>query len=178
MIWAAVLIVLLVGYVFFYNQLVKLEALVGEALNNLNLHLERRRDLTPLLVEIVKNGDNRIKLAAETAELHRQLVNISDFERQQSLENKLENTLRQLLAAAENESTLKNDARFWQLRQDLAAVETELQQACRDYNAAVRDYNVALHTVPSCWIAKTMKAVEKKFFETELRSHPDNAPLH
>ena len=157
MIWAAVLIVLLVGYVFFYNQLVKLEALVGEALNNLNLHLERRRDLTPLLVEIVKNGD---------------------FEQQQSLENKLENTLRQLLAATENESTLKNDARFWQLRQDLAAVETELQQACRDYNAAVRDYNVALHTVPSCWIAKTMKAVEKKFFETELRSHPDNAPLH
>ena len=47
MIWAAVLIVLLVGLRLFYNQLVKLEALVGEALNNLNLHLERRRDLAP-----------------------------------------------------------------------------------------------------------------------------------
>ncbi len=177
MIWAAVLIVLLVGYVFFYNQLVKLEALVDEALNTLNLHLERRRDLTPLLVETVKNGGNQIKLAEETAELHRQLVNITNFEQQQNLESKLENTLRQLLAAAETETTLKNDARFWQLRQDLAAVETELQQACRDYNAAVRDYNVALHTAPSCWIAKTMKTAEKLFFETEPRSHPDNASL-
>ena len=41
-----------------------------------------------------------------------------------------------------------------------------MQNARRRYNAAVRDYNVALHTVPTCWIAKSIKAEEKIFFKT------------
>ena len=41
-----------------------------------------------------------------------------------------------------------------------------MQNARRHYNAAVRDYNVALHTVPTCWIAKSIKAEEKIFFKT------------
>lgn len=54
------------------------------------------------------------------------------------------------------------------LKQKFAEAEEELQNARRRYNAAVRDYNVALHTVPTCWIAKSIKA-EEKYFQNRRR---------
>lgn len=90
----------------------------------------------------------------------------TDIKQRQNAENELGNAVRLFFAETENEENASEDPQFLLLKQKFAEAEKELQNARRRYNAAVRDYNVALHTVPTCWIAKSIKAEEKIFFKT------------
>jgi LemA protein len=90
----------------------------------------------------------------------------TDIKQRQNAENELGNAVRLFFAETENEENASEDPQFLLLKQKFAEAEEELQNARRRYNAAVRDYNVALHTVPTCWIAKSIKAEEKIFFKT------------
>lgn len=164
MVWASVFIVLLVGCVFFYNQLAKLDALADEAWKEALIRFERRYGLVASLADTAA-GQNR-----QTEELRDRAcrcVKIDmDIKQRQNAENELGNAIRLFFAETENEEKAAADPQFSRLKQKFAEAEEELQNARRRYNAAVRDYNVALHTVPTCWIAKSIKAEEKIFFKT------------
>ena len=130
MVWASVFIVLLVGCVFFYNQLAKLDALADEAWKEALNRFERRYGLLASLADTAAGKTQRTEELCSRAR------------------------------------RCAEDPQFLLLKQKFAEAEKELQNARRRYNAAVRDYNVALHTVPTCWIAKSIKAEEKIFFKT------------
>ncbi len=158
MIWASILIVVLVSCVFFYNQLAKLDSLAATAWQDLFIHFERRAELINQL------PDEHFRKSID--ELCRQARQQSAVKERQFAENKLGNELKRYWQDAENDGRLKNNLELRQLKQKFAAAEEDLQNARRHYNAAVRDYNVALHTVPTCWIAHSTKAEEKIFFKT------------
>ena len=87
-----------------------------------------------------------------------------DVRRRQEYEIALSDKMQTLLTRAEKQ--LADDGAFRQLQKDWATAEDDLQNTRRRYNAAVRDYNVALHTFPSCFVGKSIKAKEKIFFKT------------
>ena len=156
---AAVFIVLLIGYVFFYNQLVRLDALVSRSQNKLNNCFLRRRELAE---RISRHLETQALQAADI--LPTVTENITDdILRHQEYEIALSGKIRDLFARTEQQ--LADDETFRQLHKEWAAAEDDLQNIRRRYNAAVRDYNVALHTFPSCFVGKSIKAKEKIFFK-------------
>ena len=164
MVWASVFIVLLVGCVFFYNQLAKLDALADEAWKEALNRFERRYGLLASLADTAAGKTQRTEELCSRA---RRCAEIdTDIKQRQNAENELGNAVRLFFAETENEENASEDPQFLLLKQKFAEAEEELQTARRRYNAAVRDYNVALHTVPTCWIAKSIKAEEKIFFKT------------
>lgn len=163
---AAGLIVILISYVFFYNQLIKLDALTKEAWSSIDVQLKRRHDLIPNLVETVQGYTTYEKnLLEEIIALRNHAKNAANIAEQQTTEIQLSYNLKQLCALAERYPDLKADIQFTILQENLSIIENDLQSARRYYNTTVRDYNVALHTIPSCWIAQSMKAEDKNFFE-------------
>lgn len=162
MVWASVFIVLLVGCVFFYNQLAKLDALTDETWKEVLVWFENRYELVASLADA-----NNTRQTEELRQQTRRCAEINeDIKQRQNAENELGKAIRLFFAETENENTQTADPQLMQLKQKFAEAEEELQNARRRYNAAVRDYNVALHTVPTCWIAKSIKAEEKIFFKT------------
>lgn len=157
---AAVFIVLLVGYVFFYNQLARLDALAVRAWNKLNNCFVRRRELSGRITDYLQTRGLPTENILPPAENDP----ADDVRRRQEYEIALSDKMQTLLTQAEKQ--LADDGTFRQLQKDWATAEDDLQNTRRRYNAAVRDYNVALHTFPSCFVGKSIKAKEKIFFKT------------
>ena len=163
MVWASVFIVLLVGCVFFYNQLAKLDALADEAWKEALNRFERRYGLLASLADTAAGKTQRTEELCSRA---RRCAEIdTDIKQRQNAENELGNAVRLFFAETENEENASEDPQFLLLKQKFAEAEEELQNARRRYNAAVRDYNVALHTVPTC----SKPAAEKRRLQTADR---------
>ena len=165
---AAVFIVLLVGYVFFYNQLARLDALAVRAWNKLNNCFARRRELSGRITDYLQTRGLPTENILSPAENDF----ADDVRRRQEYEIALSDKMQTLLTRAEKQ--LADDGAFRQMQKDWATAEDDLQNARRRYNAAVRDYNVALHTFPSCFVGKSIKAKEKVFFKTGDGSNASN----
>ena len=166
MVWASVFIVLLVGCVFFYNQLAKLDALAVEAWKEV---LNRFKHRYELIASLADTAAGKAQQTEELCSRARRCAEIdTDIKQRQNAENELGNAVRFFFAETENEEeeNASADPQFLLLKQKFAEAEKELQNARRRYNAAVRDYNVALHTVTTCLISKSIKAEEKIFFKT------------
>ncbi len=152
---AAVIIAVLVSVVFFYNQLAKLEVLTLKAWNDVTQQFDRQHTLLQQL-----NEQSPIILPAELEKLLQKASDTQNTTERLQTEKQLENMLEQFL----NQSDIQNKD---ELKQEADKIETDLQKARRKYNASVKYYNVALHTVPTCWIAKATKAEEKTFYKND-----------
>lgn len=162
----AVFMVLLVGYVFFYNQLAKLDALSERAWKKLKNSFSRREELSgkikSFMVQHFPDGkfdDIFIPFPTEN--------NDDDIRRRLEFENRLSRNMSRLLAR----TAADDNQEFCRLRQEWKTAEKDMQNARRRYNAAVRDYNVALHTFPASVVGKSIKAKEKIFFKID-RTEP------
>ena len=76
-------------------------------------------------------------------------------------------SLRQLLALAENYPDLKANQNFLALQTELANTEDRIQRARRFYNANVRDYQNRLQGFPSNLVARAFHSPSREFFEIE-----------
>lgn len=166
MLWTGILIVILVGCVFTYNQLVKLSALVDEAWEKFDAQLKQQHDIISQLIAVIEKyaADERFLLDEVAAKKNSAGQACSADERQQN-EKELVLALHKLLALAESHPALKNDGQFINLKEKMVQIENNLQNTRRYYNAAVRVYNVALKTFPVAWFAKQMNLSPRLFFE-------------
>lgn len=89
-------------------------------------------------------------------------------------ENMLTVALRQLFALAEAYPELKANENFLSLQRELSAIEEDIANARRYYNAVVRDYNIRLTVIPEGFIAALCGFRSKPFFvaEDEAREAP------
>ncbi len=89
-------------------------------------------------------------------------------------ENMLTNALRQIFALAEAYPDLKANQNFLALQQELSAIEQDIANARRYYNAVVRDYNTRLASIPDGLIAALVGFRPRTFFvaEDEAREAP------
>lgn len=170
-----VLLLLAIWAVVTYNRLVRLMMLADNAWSDVDVQLKRRHDLVPNLVEIVKGYAAHERQTLE-AVIHARNAALSASDPQQRVEaeNMLTAALRQLFALAEAYPELKANQNFLALQQQLAAIEEDIANARRYYNAVVRDYNTRLATIPDGLIAALVGFQRKPFFvaEEEEREAP------
>lgn len=152
---AAVMIAVLVSFVFFYNQLAKLEELTLQTWADVTEQFDRQHALLQKL-----NEQAPIILPTELEKLLQKATDASNANERLQTEKQLGNMLEQFLSQSDENNKER-------LRQEADKIETDLQKARLKYNASVRYYNVALHTVPTCWIAKATKAEEKIFYKID-----------
>jgi LemA protein len=169
--WILLLAVVALAFigVGIYNSLIGLRNRAAGAWADIDVQLKRRHDLVGNLVETVKG------YAAHERETLAQVIDArnratgaagSGHPREAGqAENVLTAQLRQLFALAEAYPDLKANQNFQELQRSLAALESEIQNARRYYNAVVRDLNTKIQSVPSVVVARMFGFQEREFFE-------------
>jgi LemA protein len=133
-----------------YNRFVSQEEAIKTQWAQVENQLQRRNDLIPNLVETTKGfaqqerdvfqaiADSRAKLAGATTP-----------EQRIAAANEQSSALARLLVIVENYPTLKSDATFNRLMDELAGTENRIAVERMRYNETVQAYNTARRQFPA-----------------------------
>jgi LemA protein len=154
-----------------YNQIQAKDETVNKALGDVKAQLQRRADLIPNLVEVVKGVARQestvfISVANARAKLSGAIQTGTPAELAQA-DQAMQQPLARLLALVENYPELKSNQNYLDLQSQLEGTENRISVARQDYNDAVRGYNTYIRTFPYNLTAKIFGASKShEYFET------------
>lgn len=154
-------LVIVVGFValiaVLYTRLVRDCNRVDAAWSYIDVHLQRRHDLIPQVVESVRQYASYERATLEAIMVLRaeamKMTDPSDIDARGKKEEQLGAEVHRLLAVAENYPDLKANENFLSLQNELVETENYLQFARRFYNGSVRQFNTRVETVPANMVA-------------------------
>ena len=165
-IFSFILALLVLWFVFTYNNLIRRRNRAKEAWSDIDVQLKRRYDLIPNLVEAVKGYLSHEKNVLEKVTAARTLAmgakSMSDHVKS---ENMLEGALKSLFAVSENYPALRATENFQKLQDELSDTENKIQAARRFYNSNSMDLNTAIETFPNNLVAGAFRFKKAEFFE-------------
>lgn len=165
-----VLLLTILWFIGAYNGLIRADADVDEAWANVETQYQRRADLIPNLVEVVK------KSASFQQETFTEITALrSQWQSAKTAGNRLEqfqigeamgSALSRLLVTVENYPNLDLDT-FKNLQAQLEGTENRVSVARNRYNEKVKVYNVKIKRIPTVIIANMFGFTEEPFFESK-----------
>ena len=162
MVWIIVLVVIILGIIFLYNYLVKLNIRCQNAWSQIDNQLKRRTDLIPNLVEVTKGyAKHESEVLTNIAQIRAEGT-MSEMARQSE---EVSNSLNNLFAVAESYPDLKANEVFKNLQIELTGTEDKIAFARQFYNDTVQHYNSAIMMFPSNIMAKILKYKEREYFK-------------
>ncbi|MBR2967922.1 MAG: LemA family protein [Clostridia bacterium] len=166
---AVVLVVALIAWIIATrNSLVALTNNVEEAFSTIDVYLKKRWDLIPNLVETVKGyAAHESETLTGVIAARNSAMQATTAEDKIEAENALSGTLKSLFALSEAYPALRASEQFGMLQNQLTAIENDIAQHRKYYNATVKQYNNKIMFFPSNLIANSMKLIKKPYFETE-----------
>ncbi len=149
-----------------WNQLVTLDTDVKAKWAQVDNQLQRRADLIPNLVETVKGfaGQERAVIDSVTS-ARAKLAGAGNVPDRIAASNELSSALARLLVVVENYPTLKSDATFTRLMDELAGTENRLSVERKRYNDAVQAYDTAIQVFPGNAVASFFGFKPEPYFE-------------
>lgn len=166
-----------------YNKLVGARQRVRESFSGIATELQRRHDLIPNLVSIVKGyAAHEKELFERVTELRNQAteetqrstrVGQGQHEMNEvraklaSRERELGELMSKLIVQVEAYPELKADKNFAELMTHVRTTEDRIQACRRFYNANVRELNMRCETFPSGVVARTFGFEQADFFQIE-----------
>jgi LemA protein len=181
---AVVGIVILVGLLLFgwvtrtYNSLVRQDETVNQAWAQVQNQYQRRADLVPNLVEVVKGYATHEREVFENVAEARSSVGklqvtpeiLNDpqlFQKFQEAQAGLSSWLSRLLAVVENYPQLKANENFLQLQAQLEGTENRISVERKRFNEVVQEFNINVRTFPASIIAGMLGFAQKQYFKAE-----------
>jgi LemA protein len=162
---AALLLIPLGWGIWVFNRLVRLRNRVRAAWSDIDVHLTRRHDLIPMLVEAVRGYATHEKTLFEAvAALRSRALETRSPAELATLEAALEQSVGRLMLLEEAYPDLKASENFLRLQRDLVDVEEHLQYARRFYNGAVRELNDGVQKVPDLLVARLFGFGSAEFY--------------
>lgn len=165
----AIIVLVVLWFVFAYNGFVRLMNRAKEAWADIDVQLKRRYDLIPNLVNTVKGyaahesgAFEKVTQARAAAMSAGAGASLAD---KGKAENMLTGALKSVFAIAEAYPDLKANQNFMSLQAELSDTENKIQAARRFYNTNVRDLNIAIDSFPKNIIAKTFNFGKMEFFD-------------
>ncbi len=154
-----------------YNTIQTYDEQVNAAQSQIKVQLQRRADLIPNLVEVVKGyAKQEQTIFIEVANARGKLlgaVQSGDLGQMASANAALTAPLGRLLAIAENYPQLKSNENFRALQDQLEGTENRIAVARQDYNDAVNRYNAFIRRFPQVLTAKAIGKGPRAYFELQ-----------
>ncbi len=163
----------------YYNTFVTLEEQVNQAWSQVENVYQRRADLIPNLVEVVKgyakHERETLQAVIEARSWVGGQVNIGPgvlndpqaFARFQQAQDALSSALQRLMVVVERYPELKADQRFADLQAQLEGTENRIAVERRRFNQAVQAYNTAIRKFPANIIAGIFGFQPKPYFKAQ-----------
>lgn len=163
------ILVLVVGYVIYtYNRFISLRNRVENMWHQIRVQLQRRYDLIPNLVEVVKGyAKHERKTLEEVVEARNKAMSSRTVEETAQAERLLGQGLMNLWALVENYPDLKANQNFQSLQEELARTEDKIAYMRQAYNDSVMLYNESIQVFPNSVIAGMFGFKEMPYFNVE-----------
>jgi len=177
--WAvlALLALLLLSIFSGYNGLVTSREDVRAQRGNLQSQYQRRSDLIPNLVTIVKQaGVTEEKILTDVIDARAKATSINinadnvtpeQLQQFQAAQNQLSTGLGRLLAVQEAYPQLKSISQFQDLSAEVTGTENRIGTARRDFNQTARNYNGRVQTFPNNLTAGLFGFSKEAYFEAD-----------
>jgi LemA protein len=170
-----------------YNRLQTTDEQVKAAWSEVVNQYQRRADLIPNLVEVVKGfaaqeqavllGVTNARAKVGTIQATPELINDAQaFARFQQAQGELSAALSRLLVVVERYPQLKSDRNFLDLSAEIAGTENRVAVARNRYVKAVQEYNVVVRQFPTNLTAMLFGYKEKPQFTVENEKEISKAP--
>jgi LemA protein len=170
-----------------YNTLQQQDENVKAAWSEVVNQYQRRADLIPNLVEVVKGyaaqeqkvliGVTEARSRATSIQVTPQVLNNPElFAKYQAAQGELTQALSRLMAVTENYPQLKSDQRFADLQSQLEGTENRITVARNRYIQAVQQYNVTVRSFPVNLTAKMFDFQVKPNFTVANEQQISTAP--
>jgi len=170
------LLVGLAGFFFFacgYNTMQQNEEAVFSAWGNVESNLQRRADLIPNLVEVVKGyaaHERETLEAVINARAKATAVNVSAsdlsnpaaIQQLQAAQGALSSALARLMVVVERYPELKANQNFQDLQNQLEGTENRINVARQRYNQSVETFNFAIRKFPNSLTNKLLLHLDRK----------------
>ncbi len=179
----AVLLLGMIGwFMFSYNALVAKEERVKTAWSQVESNMQRKVDLLPNLVKVVK------RYAAHEKELYTQIAALrseagkmlehsqSDTAKLAALQKRMDAATTELFAIAENYPELRSSEQFLQLQSQIEGAENRINITRMQFNEAVGEYNAYLRHIPANIIASIGRFRPKAYFKADETAHKPFTP--
>lgn len=164
----SLVVVVVIYFIYAFNKLVRLSNMTNEAWSGIDVQLQKRHDLIPNIVKVVKAYATHEKNLFESiTKLRTQGIEADNVKTQEAAEVGLSKALGSLFVVVENYPELKASQNFLELQKDLSKVEHDLQRARRYYNGSVRNYNIFIEQFPSMIVAKVSNHSQRDFFDIQ-----------
>ena len=163
-----------------YNGLVDIDQNVKSQWSQVENQYQRRSDLIPNLVNVVKGYATHERETLEGVITARSkatstTINASDMDeatlkRFQQSQDALSSALSRLLVVAEKYPDLKANEQFLDLSKQLEGTENRIAAARRDFNNAAQEYNTKRNKFPTVIIAGITGFRERPYFTAQAGS--------
>ena len=175
-----VLVLLALWGISKYNGLVDIDQNVKSQWSQVENQYQRRSDLIPNLVNVVKGYATHERETLEGVITARSkatstTINPSDMDeatlkRFQQSQDALSSALSRLLVVAEKYPDLKANEQFLDLSKQLEGTENRIATARRDFNNAAQEYNTQRNKFPTVIIAGITGFRERPYFTAQAGS--------
>ena len=174
---AIVVAVILIWGIGTYNGLVKKQEAVTKAWSQVENVYQRRADLVPNLVALVKNyaeyeqgtilavTEARAKATATTINIENYTEN--DLQNFEAMQEALRSSMNRLFVTVENYPDLKANEEYLILQAQLAGCENRIQTERERFNEAAKVYNQSVRRFPSSLIANMFGFEKRAYFEAD-----------
>ena len=160
-----------------YNGMVKMDEEVSSAWSNVENQYQRRADLIPNLVNVVKGYASHEKETFEAVVSARskatqvtvdpENLTPEKLQEYQKAQGELGATLGRLLAITESYPELKANENFKELQAQLEGTENRISVERRNFNEIARKYNSSIRSFPRSIIAGMFGFETRPYFEAE-----------
>jgi LemA protein len=171
-----VLVLFIIYSVVTYNSLVTKEEKMKQQWAEVQNTYQRRLDLIPNLVNVVKGVSGfeqgtLVQIAEARANalsgLNNSELTAGNYKKQNDLQDSLAVAANRVIIMIENYPVLKGTAAYSGLQTQLAGTERRIKYARNDFNAAVAVYNKKVRSFPSSIIAGLTGFKKKEGFVAE-----------
>jgi LemA protein len=163
-----------------YNRIQTLDEQVNAYKGQIEVQLQRRADLVPNLVEVVKGFAAQEQAIFDAVTSARAAlsgaVQGGSLAEMAAANGTLTSALGRLIAIAEDNPEIKSNENFRMLQDQLEGTENRIAVARRDYIEAVRAYNTELRTFPGVLWANTFFRSSKPMAEFTANEDAQTPP--
>lgn len=167
-----------------YNSMVKMDENVSSAWSQVETQYQRRADLIPQLVNVVKGAADYERTTLESViEARSKATSIQltaddlteeNLAKFQKAQDQLSSALSHLMAIHEAYPELKANENFRDLQAQLEGTENRIAVARKDFNESVQSYNTSIRRFPNSIFAGIFGFSQRAYFKAAEGA--ENAP--